>query len=70
MKPTFAALENIEIHVTGSDEALESLTQPPAVYVNMETYTKAGTYTVPLEAKLPEGCSLVGSPKVQITLEE
>lgn len=70
LKPTFAALENIEIHVTGSDEALESLTQPPAVYVNMETYTKAGTYTVPLEAKLPEGCSLVGSPKVQITLEE
>lgn len=70
LKPTFAALENIEIHVTGSDEALESLTQPPSVYVNMETYTQAGTYTVPLEAKLPEGCSLVGSPKVQITLEE
>lgn len=70
LKPTFAALENIEIHVTGSDEALENLTQPPYVYLNMETYTKPGTYTVPLEAKLPEGCSLVGSPKVQITLEE
>lgn len=70
LKPTVAALENIEIHVMGSDEALEKMTEAPSVYVNMEPYTTPGTYTVPIEAELPEGCSLVGSPKVQISLEQ
>lgn len=70
LKPTVAALENIEIHVMGSDEALEKMTEAPSVYVNMEPYTTPGTYTIPIEAELPEGCSLVGSPKVQISLEQ
>ena len=70
LKPIVAALENIEIHVMGSDEALEKMTEAPSVYVNMEPYTTPGTYTVPIEAELPEGCSLVGSPKVQISLEQ
>lgn len=70
LKPTVAALENIEIHVMGSDEELEKMTEAPSVYVNMEPYTTPGTYTVPIEAELPEGCSLVGSPKVQISLEQ
>lgn len=70
LKPTVAALENIEIHVMGSDEALEKMTEAPSVYVNMEPYTTPGTYTVSIEAELPEGCSLVGSPKVQISLEQ
>lgn len=70
LKPTVAALENIEIHVMGSDEALEKMTEAPSVYVNMEPYTTPGTYAVPIEAELPEGCSLVGSPKVQISLEQ
>ena len=43
LKPTVAALENIEIHVMGSDEALEKMTEAPSVYVNMEPYTTPGT---------------------------
>lgn len=70
LKPGVATLENIELHITGTDEALEKLTEIPAVSVNMEKYTMPGTYTVPAEVMLPEGCSLVGSPKVQIKLEE
>ena len=70
LKPGVATLENIELHITGTDEALEKLTEIPAVSVNMEKYTMPGTYTVPVEVMLPEGCSLVGSPKVQIKLEE
>lgn len=70
LKPSITTLEKIEIHVTGSRAALEKITDVPEVYVEMKPYTKPGLYTVEVEAELPEGCSLVTKPKIQITLEE
>lgn len=70
LKPSITTLEKIEIHVTGSKAALEKITDAPEVYVEMKPYTKPGLYTVEVEAELPEGCSLVTKPKIQITLTE
>lgn len=70
LKPSITTLEKIELHITGSSAALKKITSTPAVYVDMEEYTEPGTYTAEIKAELPEGCSLVGAPKIQITLEE
>ncbi len=69
LKPSIATLEKVEIHITGSRAALEKIVSVPQVYVDMEKYTEPGTYTVEIKAELPEGCRLVGTPKIQITLE-
>lgn len=69
LKPSIATLEKVEIHITGSRAALEKIVSVPQVYVDMEKYTEPGTYTAEIKAELPEGCRLVGTPKIQITLE-
>lgn len=70
LKPGIATVENIDIQIRGSRNALESMKEAPKVFVNLEKYTKTGTVKVPLEAELPKGCSLVGETTVQITLEK
>lgn len=70
LKPSVATIENIEIQVHGSRAALEGLTEAPKVFVNLEKYTTPGTVTVPIQAELPEGCTLSGNLTVQIILEK
>ena len=36
----------------------------------MEEYKKAGTYTVPVQLELPEGCSLEEKVTVEVILEK
>lgn len=70
LKPSVATVENIEIQIRGSKAALEKLIEAPKVFVDLQQYTTAGTITVPLQAELPAGCSLVEEIKVQIVLTE
>lgn len=70
LKPSVAKMENIEIQVTGSAEALAKLTEVPRVFVDLEKYTTAGTATVTIQADLPPGCTLVKNVTVQIVLTQ
>ena len=68
LKANIGTVENIEIQVKGSRAALEKLTEAPKVYVDLGKYTTAGTITVPLQAELPPGCTLVGNVTVPVVL--
>lgn len=71
-KAVLSTTGTIEIGVQGPDEKLDILKLDQSdVSVNLLTYTTAGTYEVPLEVNLPEGCSLVSDNyTIQITLEK
>ncbi|MDO4470141.1 MAG: CdaR family protein, partial [Bacillota bacterium] len=68
LKANIGTIENIEIQVKGSRAALEKLTEAPKVFVDLQNYTTAGTITVPLQAELPPGCTLVGNVTVPVVL--
>lgn len=70
LKPTYDASGIMEIKVRGPEEVLNTLELGQSnVSVNLVTYTAAGSYNVPVQVNLPEGCSLVSENlKLSITL--
>lgn len=59
----------ITLTFRGEQEKLDVLDVSNAVSVDMENYTKAGTYDVPVNVKLPDGITLTSDVTVQLTLE-
>lgn len=70
LKPSVAVIGNIEIRVRGSKAELENLAEIPKVYVDLEKYTTAGTINVPIQAELPQGCSLADDVTLQVVLAQ
>lgn len=68
LKPSIGMMENIEIQVVGSKAALSSLTEPPKVFVDLQKCTTEGNFSVPLQAELPPGCTLMGTARISIIL--
>lgn len=54
----------------GSPKLLEALDVSNAVSVNLQNFTKPGTYDVPVDVDLPTGVSLSEKAVVKLTLTE
>lgn len=54
----------------GDQDTLDSLDISNAVSVNLQSYTKAGTYDIPVEVDLPDGVTLTQPVTVKLTLTE
>lgn len=70
LRLTYQDTNDLEVHVKGSSEVLSKLNINKAASIDLEEYTKAGTYTVPVKFELPEGCVLETEISVEIVLEE
>lgn len=62
--------QEVELQFSGPKEALENLTSENiTALVNLDSYTKEGTYDVAVEIKkLPDDCTYIGNASVQIVL--
>lgn len=54
----------------GEKDTLDSLDISNAVSVNLQNYTKEGTFDIPVEVDLPDGVTLTKPVTVQLTLTE
>ena len=54
----------------GEKDTLDSLDISKAVSVNLQNYTKEGTYDIPVEVDLPDGVTLTKPVTVQLILTE
>lgn len=72
LRAVYDTTGTLDVAVQGPDKELQELVlNQENVSANLLTYTEVGTYAVPLEINLPEGCSLVSeNPTIQITLEK
>ncbi len=60
----------VSLQFSGEQELLDVLDISNAVSVNLESYTKAGTYNVPVIVDVPEGITLLDDVTVELTLSE
>lgn len=72
LRAVYDTTGTLDVAVQGPDKELQELVlNQENVSANLLTYTEVGTYAVPLEINLPEGCLLVSeNPTIQITLEK
>ena len=67
---SYGKTEDLEVHVRGSKDKLDGLNIERMAVIDLEEYKKAGTYTVPVQLELPEGCSLEEKVTVEVILEK
>ncbi len=67
---SYGKTEDLEVHVRGTKDKLDGLNIERMAVIDLEEYKKAGTYTVPVQLELPEGCSLEEKVTVEVILEK
>ena len=70
LRMSYGTTNNLEVHVRGEKEALDALSIERIASINLEDYKKAGSYIVPVQIELPEGCIQEGEVEVSIILEK
>lgn len=70
LRMSYAETDDLEVHVKGTKESLDSLNIERIAGIDLKEYKKAGTYTVPVQIELPADCSLEGDVTVEIILEK
>lgn len=70
LRMSYSKTEDLEVHVKGAKESLDSLSVERIAAIDLKAYQKAGTYTVPVQIELPKNCSLEGEVTVEIILEK
>lgn len=70
LRMSYSKTDDLEVHVRGDEELLKDLDIEKIATIDLKEYTKAGTYTVPVQIELPEGCSQEGEVEVEIILEK
>lgn len=70
LRMNYSKTEDLEVHVRGAKESLNNLNIERMAVIDLKSYQKAGTYTVPVDIELPGGCYLEGEVKVEIVLEK
>ena len=53
-----------------TEEGIEVAPENIEIIMDMNDYQEVGTYTVPLEVKLPKGCTLEKEPSITVSLEK
>lgn len=69
MSVSFGDLEDIVLHITGPSLTLDNVDLKGFVYIDLKGY-KEGTHTVPVQVKLPAGCSLAEEITVTVIIEK
>ena len=69
MQVSYQPDAEIKLTFSGDQEKLNVLDISNAVSVNLETYTRPGTYDVPVRVDLPDGITMNSDVTVQLTLE-
>lgn len=67
---TFETADSIELLVRGTKEVLDAYEPEGHVSIDLESYEKAGFYTVKVKVDVPNGCILEREPTINITLEK
>lgn len=70
LRMSYSKTDDLEVHVEGSKELLDALDIKQAATIDLEDYTEAGTYTVPVQITLPDGCTLAEDVTAEVVLEE
>ena len=70
LRMSYNKTDNLEVHVKGSKDQLDALNIEQIATIDLAEYTKAGTYKVPVQFKLPDGCTLTEDVEVELVLEE
>lgn len=65
----YGQTDHLEITIKGPMSALEKLTLNKAASIDLASYTKPGFYQIPVQVKLPDGCS-AKEISVSVTLQE
>ena len=68
LKVSFDSDADLELQFSGTQEALDNLDIRNAVSINLEKFTKAGSYEVPVNIETAANITLAEQPKVKITL--
>lgn len=66
----YQTADMIELQVKGPADALEKFVVDKNVSIDLTEYKTPGTYTVPVQVKLPEGCELEKNVTINVILEE
>ena len=67
---TYGTADVLEIQIRGPKDVLEKYEAHKSVSINLKDYKEPGSYTVPVEIKLPSDCTLEESVSVNIVLEK
>lgn len=72
LQMSYGTVDSINVQVRGAKELLDTLMigKNVKVSIDLEKYKEAGTYDVPVEIQLPEGCTLEKSITVKVVLEK
>lgn len=70
LRMSYSKTDNLEVHVKGETDQLDELNIERIASIDLKDYTEAGTYTIPVQIELPEGCSQEGDVEVEIILEK
>lgn len=67
---TYEVMDDVEVHIRGPKAILNSYDIEGSASIDLSEYKEAGTYTVPINVELPEGCTLEDEVTVQVILTE
>lgn len=72
LKMSYNTVESIDVRVRGSREQLNTLMlgKDIAASIDLKNYKEAGTFEVPVDIQLPQGCSLENPITVKVILEK
>lgn len=70
LRMSYSKTDDLEVHVKGTKESLDSLNIERIAAIDLKEYKKAGTYTIPVQIELPGDCSLEEAVTVEIILEK
>ncbi len=66
----YETVDALAVQVQGPKDALDNFEPEKVTSIDLAAYTTPGTYTVPVEIKVPEDCILESQVEVEIRLEE
>lgn len=67
---SYGTMVDLELQIKGPDDVLDSLILTKKVSIDLQDYTEAGTYKIPVTVSLPDSCELVDDVSVTVILEE
>ena len=67
---SYGTTVDLAIQIRGAADVLRQFTIAKKVSIDLKNYTEPGTYYVPVQVNLPDGCTLVNDLKVEVVLEK
>lgn len=65
----FGSIVDLAVQIRGPSETLKKFSIAKKISIDLREYTETGTYHVPVDVALPDECTLVNDPTVEIVLK-